>query len=421
MRKLISLCSLLGLGLVASCSLGDDASHTHAESIPNAGGLHIALLAVNTVQVSEVHYKITIPDRGTLEGTLPVGADGTVSGVVSEVPAAANVLVSLSAMTRDGGTCAGEGTVTVVAGETTGVSIVLQCRMPNGTPVTTGSIEINGTLNVCPQVSAAAAAPASTETTSAVTSAASDLDGDALTSTWSATSGSFADANAANTTYTCAGSGEQTLTITVDDKRGCTHAKTVTVTCTAVTPPPPPAAVCGNGTKEDGEACDDGNTAAGDGCSTTCTVEEPTPPPPPPDGLTCDQPRPIADACAECTCASCGTQVAACTTVTGDASEGPGTGQSKSSLCKALVECGQRTQCRGTTCFCGEADLVTCLTGGAAGPCMNEVLAAAETTDAAVVATRQTDTKFAVGLANAVSSCTVSSCEASCGSASGGS
>ncbi len=30
---------------------------------------------------------------------------------------------------------------------------------------------------------------------------------------------------------------------------------------------------CGNGTKENGEACDDGDTSSGDGCSATCTVE----------------------------------------------------------------------------------------------------------------------------------------------------
>ena len=45
------------------------------------------------------------------------------------------------------------------------------------------------------------------------------------------------------------------------------------------TPPPPPPPVCGNGILEAGEACDDGNTAAGDGCSATCTIEPPPPPP----------------------------------------------------------------------------------------------------------------------------------------------
>jgi len=38
-------------------------------------------------------------------------------------------------------------------------------------------------------------------------------------------------------------------------------------------PPPPPPPVCGNGKVESGEACDDGNTTNGDGCSSTCGIE----------------------------------------------------------------------------------------------------------------------------------------------------
>jgi TonB family protein len=34
-------------------------------------------------------------------------------------------------------------------------------------------------------------------------------------------------------------------------------------------------AVCGNGSREDGESCDDGNLVNGDGCSATCTGEPP--------------------------------------------------------------------------------------------------------------------------------------------------
>lgn len=37
----------------------------------------------------------------------------------------------------------------------------------------------------------------------------------------------------------------------------------------------PPSPVCGNGTVEDGEQCDDGNTTSGDGCSSTCQTEVP--------------------------------------------------------------------------------------------------------------------------------------------------
>ncbi len=38
------------------------------------------------------------------------------------------------------------------------------------------------------------------------------------------------------------------------------------------TPPPPPVQ-CGNGKRETGEGCDDGNTKGGDGCSSVCAIE----------------------------------------------------------------------------------------------------------------------------------------------------
>ncbi len=45
------------------------------------------------------------------------------------------------------------------------------------------------------------------------------------------------------------------------------------VTCTPI-----PVPVCGNGSPEAGEQCDDGNTTANDGCSATCQTETPTAP-----------------------------------------------------------------------------------------------------------------------------------------------
>jgi cysteine-rich repeat protein len=33
------------------------------------------------------------------------------------------------------------------------------------------------------------------------------------------------------------------------------------------------AGVCGNGALENGEQCDDGNSASNDGCSSTCTID----------------------------------------------------------------------------------------------------------------------------------------------------
>lgn len=58
---------------------------------------------------------------------------------------------------------------------------------------------------------------------------------------------------------------------------------TQTSDCLSDCGPPAPEVtpVCGNGARETGEQCDDGNTGAGDGCSATCQVEPPRPPPPP--------------------------------------------------------------------------------------------------------------------------------------------
>ncbi|HEX3759016.1 MAG TPA: TonB family protein [Kofleriaceae bacterium] len=55
----------------------------------------------------------------------------------------------------------------------------------------------------------------------------------------------------------------------------------VAATCTENCAPGPAAEpVCGNGSVEAGEQCDDGNTASGDGCSATCRIEIKPPPPP---------------------------------------------------------------------------------------------------------------------------------------------
>ena len=65
---------------------------------------------------------------------------------------------------------------------------------------------------------------------------------------------------------TCSGAGCAACTIEVN------YTCSVVGQSCVFTPPPPPAQ-CGNGTIEGGEACDDGNTSGGDGCSSVCAVE----------------------------------------------------------------------------------------------------------------------------------------------------
>ena len=53
---------------------------------------------------------------------------------------------------------------------------------------------------------------------------------------------------------------------------GSVHLKKFRITGELECPPEPP--VCGNGAKETGEECDDGNLENGDGCSANCKIEE---------------------------------------------------------------------------------------------------------------------------------------------------
>jgi cysteine-rich repeat protein len=287
----------LGLGALGmiGCALNADTSHTRSET-DDLGSLGLAIAIAPGLDITSLRYSVQVPGLAPIQGNLPVAADGSFRGKIEDVPAAESVTVVLDASGASGATCTGQGTVAVRAGEVSTLTIGMQCRLPVTAPPvpTTGSISIQGSFDVCPRVLAAAATPGTTSSTSALTANAEDADGDAMTFAWSASGGSFADAAVANTTYSCGAPGEAMLTVTVTDGRGCSDSKVVLVTCE--TPSPPPV-VCGDGKKEGDEACDDGNTGAGDGCSATCTVE---PPPTPATDIPCDVQAILQTKCQGC-------------------------------------------------------------------------------------------------------------------------
>lgn len=86
---------------------------------------------------------------------------------------------------------------------------------------------------------------------------------------WSATgvAGTFADASADDTTFTCTAVSSGSISANLTAALGCTDTFTVAVSCIGT-------AICGDGAvNQAGEQCDDGNTAADDGCSATCQTE----------------------------------------------------------------------------------------------------------------------------------------------------
>jgi arylsulfatase A-like enzyme len=180
----------------------------------------VALQLAPDVNLASVSYGVT-GNGSTRQGTVPVPAGGAAfSFVVDRLPSGDGYAVSLTATSVDGHTtCSGGPTpFQVVAGAESSVLVRLQCR---GDQARTGSVLVNGSLNLCPVIDTATAVPLSAPTggTIQLAGAASDRDAapSALTYHWTATAGAIADPSAASTTFTAATAGAVTVTLTVSD------------------------------------------------------------------------------------------------------------------------------------------------------------------------------------------------------------
>ena len=119
---------------------------------------------------------------------------------------------------------------------TTVLSIKIQCReQPR-----TGSVQINGTVNVCPVVDGISASPGEVMVgfSSGLSATAHDSDGRpaAITYSWVATSGMLAGATTPAPMLLCTAAGTSTVTLTVSDG-DCADTSSVTIVCS-----PAPAA-----------------------------------------------------------------------------------------------------------------------------------------------------------------------------------
>jgi hypothetical protein len=114
------------------------------------------------------------------------------------------------------------------------VTVALDCHQPSKT----GSVSVNGSINVCPTADGLSANPADVAVGFPVALAIAAHDADSgpapLAYFWTAASGSFSNPASATPTFVCNAPGPVTLTATVSDgdsTPGCADTLSVVVTC----------------------------------------------------------------------------------------------------------------------------------------------------------------------------------------------
>ena len=216
---------------------GSSCSGTHVSG-PSTGvetGGSIGLLLAGGVNLSTLSYTITGPGGFSKTGSIDVSASSTVSAIIGGLPAGTGFTISLSGTSTDGSTtCVGSATFNVTANSTTSVRLTLDCHQA----AKTGSINLAGTINVCPNLTAISANPDEVLVGSSIALSGTAVDPDngpaPLTYSWTASSGTLTGANTASPSFECLTTGTATISVTISDgdpQASCAAQGSVQVTC----------------------------------------------------------------------------------------------------------------------------------------------------------------------------------------------
>jgi hypothetical protein len=200
-------------------------------STADVGNIEANLQLSPSTSLNTASYSITGPNMFARSGTVDVSRSQTISFTVGGVPAGSGYNATITGTATDGvTTCSGSGMFSISAGMTSLVMISVRCHEPPKA----GSVQINGTVNVCPVVDGVGVTPGEVMVGSSSALSASAHDSNAgpaaLTYSWTATSGALSGADTATPTLLCTAAGLSTVTLTVSDG-DCTDTATVTVTC----------------------------------------------------------------------------------------------------------------------------------------------------------------------------------------------
>jgi len=236
--KLQSRTTKIGLALFlagAVAAVAGCGEHTpSAADSAQLGSVAIALLE-GGVTLTSVSYTITGPNGFSKLGTINVAASSKLSTLIGGLPAGNGFTIALGAIGTDGTTtCGGSATFNVTAGAVVAVTVALDCHQA----AKTGSVAVNGVLNICPVADGLSANPADISVGFPIALGAAAHDPDSspspLSYSWTAPSGFFSDPTSSTPTFVCNLPGPVTLTVMISDgdaTPGCAATTSVTVTC----------------------------------------------------------------------------------------------------------------------------------------------------------------------------------------------
>jgi hypothetical protein len=232
------LVACLGGQALSGCSAtpgdGDEGAEAASE---NSGSIGLALHVGSALTLNQIDYAISGPSGFSKTGTIDVSNSNTISAVISGLPVGIGFSITLSGTSTDGSaTCSGSATFDVVARRTSVAKVSLSCHQA----ATTGGVQINGSVNVCPVADGISANPAQVAVGASIALSVAAHDSDSgpspLAYSWTASSGTLSDAATAAPKFTCTEPGTVTLSVGVSDgdlSEGCLDIATATVSCTA--------------------------------------------------------------------------------------------------------------------------------------------------------------------------------------------
>jgi phospholipase C len=230
----------LGLGVamaggwIVGCSNSGNGGGAGVTAQDDGGSIRLSLTAGGAT-FNAFSYMITGPASFMKSGSIDVSSSTSLMATIGGLPAGSGFTITLSGTSVDGATqCGGSAGFSVTAHATSPVMVALDCHQQPKT----GSINVNGTLNICPQILGISSNPGQITggASAAITSSAVDADNGPmpLSYSWSTNLGTLTNGTTANPTFTCTAIGTATLTLTVSDGdplSTCADTGTVQVIC----------------------------------------------------------------------------------------------------------------------------------------------------------------------------------------------